>query len=254
MTGAYIRVIPTSDTVAMIRRITRGAALPLYPNSELHCTVMYCPTPNPNSDFLLEKAEHLCENGPFIAYADRVDIWESQGGSKIVVLRLRSSDLQARHDMWKQQGLRSTFPTYNPHVTLSDNIKDPIQLKNLRRTVDSMNAALQTLLGVMPLTFRQERMSETKPEKVRKSAQAKRPDQVVTAAKKKSGKKAGAKSFGESGKKTSKMPALPPVGVGPLSAPPVHEPELDDAEQVSLKLNGFNVDSHKRLLDGLNKL
>lgn len=250
MTGAYIHVVPTSETVSMIRRITRGVNLPLYPNSELHCTVMYCVDPDPNAGFLAEKADHFCEEGPFSAYADNVDIWDSQGGSKIVVLRLRSMDLVMRHEFWVKQGLRSTFPVYNPHVTLCDNVTNPLQLAELAGTVAVMNAVLRGSVGQDKFLFRRERMKESKPEKVRKSALPTRPDDVVVAAKRKK-KKPGTKKMGD---KKSSMPGIPSLNIGPVPAPRAHPPELDDAETLSLKRNGFNVDSHKRLLDGVNKL
>lgn len=246
MPGAYVQVIPTRDTIQKIRLACRGIDLPFYVNEELHCTVMYAPKSMPGSDFLVEKSEHLCEMGPFPALPERVDVWTNHKGKKIVVLRIRSSALTARHEFWVQQGLQPSFPIYNAHVTLTEDIENPEHLRTLDSSVALINAMLDK---DSELTFRMEQMEETSPKYARQE-ERKRPNETVLAEFGKGATRKAPKS--KVGQSKPKFPGVPPVdNLGPLAPPPPTKIKLEPEEEEAIEKFGFNVDSDERLLKNL---
>ena len=244
MTGAYVRVAPTKGTINYIRNLLTGIDLPLYGNRELHVTLIYSPRSAPGHEFVAEKSEHLLEEGPFTAKPLRFEVWTDHKDRKIVVLRMRSTDLTLRHEFWKQQGLLHSFPEYNPHMTITESITNLDHQRGLQGIVEMLNVMLDKN---QELVFYREIMDMPKPEYKRPTGNGRRPNEVVAK---------GVNTSKRRGKKSKT--AFPGVhqlkNVSEVGAPPVHYPNLAEDEEGSMKDHGFNIHSYKRLLDGLTSL
>lgn len=79
--------------------------------NDLHCTVMYSPEARPTANYTPVKG--MCR-----AHVRNFEHWPGHDDSGYLVAVLESDTLSKSHSIWKKRGCVSTFPEYQPHVTL----------------------------------------------------------------------------------------------------------------------------------------
>lgn len=123
--GCYVYVSPTEITFkqAFVKMFPE---LPVTPDGELHCTVMYSPegTPDKDAAFTL-----LDTDREFPAAISELVCWEGHDKAGYMVLKLTSLDLSNRHMQWRGLGCVPTFPDYTPHITMAKKVELTDELK-----------------------------------------------------------------------------------------------------------------------------
>jgi hypothetical protein len=168
-------------------------------------------------------------------------------GRWIIVLPVMSADLVKLHQKWNKQGLHHSFPSFRPHITLTEPL-DP--RTPLDRVVEAQHL-IDKLVKDRIWYFNDEHIEDAKnypplliePQSKVPIRKLKLVEEAKSKAKGKSRKSKGARRG--KGK-----------GVSGIGEPPDHNPELDPQEEWSLRKHGFNaVGVHKRAAKtGLNQL
>ena len=114
---------------------------------DLHCTVIY------SEDGTLSRADRrtIWNQGfdptrKFRARPLKIVKWDGQDGKGVLVLLLASRDLtELNRHLTTEYVLPSTFPEYQPHVTLADNVNELDQ--------EAVEQALNYVADDVVLTF-----------------------------------------------------------------------------------------------------
>lgn len=149
--GVYISVVPTKDSLKVIRLFSQSIDLPLSDEElkEIHCTVMY-------SKVVPKRLPTLDSSKVYNARAIKLDWWSGHDNDGYLVLRLSSPSLTVLHNEWKSAGCTFSFPTYDPHVTIKNNVgRLPSDFMKTRKqayrfmgqTLEFTNATLEGLKG-----------------------------------------------------------------------------------------------------------
>lgn len=126
--GTYVGLKLTSDSKERVREYIAGKAIPNpIDEDDLHITLIY-------SRKALPKFKARGELDPPIeATPKSFDIFKSQSGKSVLVLKLDSPELTARHKaIRKEHGATHDFPDYIPHVTFSYDVGDDFDLKSVK--------------------------------------------------------------------------------------------------------------------------
>jgi hypothetical protein len=109
--GIFAKVIPTADSLLKIKR--RFGHLEPHLVDDLHTTVMFSRTPCEHMDLpIIDKHER------YSAVGVQLTFWEGHDKDGYLVLLLDSPDLQSLHTKFVLAGLKGSYDTYHPHVTL----------------------------------------------------------------------------------------------------------------------------------------
>jgi 2'-5' RNA ligase len=88
--------------------------------SDLHATVLYSRKPVGDASTIIRKKL------PVQAKSDRLEIFPSQEGKNVLVLKLSSVSIRAlHHELIDRLGASHDFPTFEPHVTLCYDYPSP---------------------------------------------------------------------------------------------------------------------------------
>ena len=118
--GTYVglRVMPPANMLMMKHCADNG--IPYKQSmfeSRLHTTLIYSRVYCPNL-VVDPSVIYNCEFGGY-------DIFSGQNGEHVLVMLLKSEQLQERHAfLMKEHGATYDFPSYKPHITLSYNYTD----------------------------------------------------------------------------------------------------------------------------------
>ena len=120
--GIFAKVIPTADSLLKIKK-RFGHLEPLA--DDLHTTVMFSRTPCEHVDLpTIDRHER------YSAVGVQLTFWEGHDKDGYLVLLLDSPHLQSLHDRFTACGLKGSYDTYHPHVTLVTPYKNPIHTQN----------------------------------------------------------------------------------------------------------------------------
>jgi hypothetical protein len=108
--GIFAKAIPTSDSLLKIKK-RFGHLEPLV--DDLHTTVMFSKTPCDDVDL-----PHIDKHERYSAVGVQLTFWEGHDKEGYIVLLLDSPDLQSLHTKFVLAGLKGSYDTYLPHVTL----------------------------------------------------------------------------------------------------------------------------------------
>ena len=146
--GLYSCVFPVKGFTPLLKAITDLLAedrIELYDISEFHCTIMYSKKDAPHSIRITK----FLNSGPFTfkAWSDQVDYWEGHDKAGYLVLKLTSRDLDMRHEQYQDLGCKHSFPEYEAHITLADNVTSkPKNLAKINQMLKSLKFEI-TLAG-----------------------------------------------------------------------------------------------------------
>lgn len=110
--GSYLCLSPTEFDSSEIntRCLNMGITIPSV--EDLHCTLMYSPEVGIPDIPTFPERVYRARLGALALFGERSDY--------LVVLLEDCVGLHNRHDELKGYGLKSTYPTYRPHITLVD--------------------------------------------------------------------------------------------------------------------------------------
>ena len=112
--GTYAAAKFNEDTLDRLEELQKFYALPNpVPRDKMHSTILYSRVYVP---FKPEDGEILLSD------MCRFKIFETQSGSRALVLAYDSEYMQFRHDVGMALGATYDFPEYIPHITLSYDI------------------------------------------------------------------------------------------------------------------------------------
>lgn len=153
MPGIYVSVKPGLDSLATLTKVAQFSALPMMKADELHATVVTSTTGDPT--------EYKDVPNPlmkFRATVSGITVFQAPSlGGKVLVLELDSEDLRQRNAHWKRIGVKDSFPTYKPHVTLTPNIGQfPDDM------IEASKKSLESVLVGRQLIFMDETMTENR--------------------------------------------------------------------------------------------
>lgn len=125
--GTYVSVRPIHSASIYIDSLIRGYGFnePTEPLDQ-HCTIVY----SPEGTLSLVERRQVWIDGfdplrRFRARPKQIVKWDGQDGKGVLVLLLDSPDLrEVNRYLTTRYSLPSTFPDYQPHVTLADNINE----------------------------------------------------------------------------------------------------------------------------------
>ncbi len=109
--GLYVAAKFSESTLDALENLQRELKIPNpVPRDKLHSTIVYSRVYVP----------YKVASGSFeIANSGSFTIFETQDGSRALVLELESDYLTARHNYAKALGASYDFPDYRPHITMS---------------------------------------------------------------------------------------------------------------------------------------
>lgn len=109
--GLYVAAKFSESTLDALENLQRELKIPNpVPRDKLHSTIVYSRVYVP----------YKVASGSFeIANSGSFTIFETQDGSRALVLELESDYLTARHSYAKALGASYDFPDYRPHITMS---------------------------------------------------------------------------------------------------------------------------------------
>ena len=141
--GTYISVYPDGDKLRQIMSaLLKGVNI----DDNLHCTLVYAP----DNPITKEIGSYTNPRGRFQAVGTKLAWWPGSDNEGYLVLQLKSLELQHRHKFWEKTfGLKHTFSTFKPHITLATPIKQTPQLESV---MDSVNDYLAKHPLTVPLT------------------------------------------------------------------------------------------------------
>jgi 2'-5' RNA ligase len=119
--GVFVRAHVSHDTADAIHTWAKTLKLPegakLVDPDEYHATLIHSKTPfdysNDTHDQVFPTAD---------ATNKRLEVLGADGEPKVLTLRFDSNDLKLRHDRLKEQGGKSDFPEFKPHITVAENV------------------------------------------------------------------------------------------------------------------------------------
>ena len=116
--GVYIAVKYNLYSILKINEIAEHYKVPnIIPLDKFHTTLIYSKKATPNVE--------IKNKVSYIALPDKLDIWESQSGSKSLVLTLKSKHLIDRNkELTDKYNFISDYSKYIPHITISYSIED----------------------------------------------------------------------------------------------------------------------------------
>ena len=138
--GLYCSVAPVSgfaQILNIIREPLENEGLKVYSQEEFHCTVMYSKEEAPHSIRVIK----LLDAQPYTwkGWSDKLDYWPGHDGSGYVVLRINSRDLAIRHEQYKDLGCKHSFPEFEAHITIADDVAfKPTCLTDLNRVLSAL--------------------------------------------------------------------------------------------------------------------
>lgn len=97
--------------------------------NDYHCTVMYSRVSVPN-------AYEIVANTPIIACPSGFEIFPTQTGDDVLVLRIESEEIQKLYFQTRQLGATYDYDTYKPHITLASGVGIPLQMINFPLVFD----------------------------------------------------------------------------------------------------------------------
>jgi hypothetical protein len=110
--------------------------------SKLHCTLMYSPKKTPSAEDLERITSTWLEDSLF-CLVHHVKSWVGHDKKTYVVVALASISLHHIHGALREAGCESTYPIYEPHITLAKfDIKDVPS--NLDKKMEKVNQELAT--------------------------------------------------------------------------------------------------------------
>lgn len=142
--GLYCQVNPVKG-FAPLEKILREAleeeGIKVYDPEDFHCTVMYSREEAPHSIRVIK----LLDAAPYTwqGWSDKLDYWPGHDNSGYLVLKLQSRDLMIRNEQYKDLGCKHSFPTYEPHITIADNVgAKPQCMAKLNRMLKSLKFSI----------------------------------------------------------------------------------------------------------------
>jgi hypothetical protein len=114
----YVAVRPDYRTIEYLQSVIRRFNIPQpHSGEKMHCTEIYSTKPT--------KVPQVQPNRIFKAVITSFDVFKSRDGKRVLVAKVESSDLQARHtELMTELEASYDFPDYLPHITLSYDIGD----------------------------------------------------------------------------------------------------------------------------------
>lgn len=237
MSGIYIAAFASEDTRRRLNDLLLQAAdsIPVLMPSELHVTLAH----DAGSD--LTPQELSTEADPlrvFIGKVACVEMWRTGNGNPILVASLLAPELHERWKYWQAWGLEWTFPTYRPHMSLTDGIKGVHPL-TVAKWCRILNEALQGL----EFTFQHEYVQSIRKDAfIDPKAEDERPEPVAPVPDEYEEETSAVGG-------TSKHKGRKAAAIG-LPSVTHHRPKLSEEELRSMKMHGFNSHGiHDRIHD-----
>jgi len=109
----YVAVRPDPTTITLLNSLASqyNVPNPLRPE-KMHCTLIYSRTPT----IIPQVQVHRI----YKSTIEKFDIFNTRDGKRCLVAKLRSTDLQIRHnELMTELEASYDFPSYLPHITLS---------------------------------------------------------------------------------------------------------------------------------------
>jgi hypothetical protein len=113
--GTYIAAKFTSNTVDAVYALANALGVDnVTAKEKMHVTIVY--SRKPFTDFTIYSKLKT----PWKGDVTELEIFETQSGSRALVLRFNSKKLNERHEYFKKEyGATYDFPEYKTHITLS---------------------------------------------------------------------------------------------------------------------------------------
>ncbi len=154
-TGLYVSVIPTAAAIRNMQPIidaiqSFGLSYTGMPN--LHVTVIYSSTSVKDLDQLYKSAE-IDPSLMFVANIVKFEYWEGHKNQGVLVLKLKCPQLETVHYALREDGYKVSYPDYQPHMTLIDNLHEQgYKEKKAKQLVQILNSQLQAINPRIDLT------------------------------------------------------------------------------------------------------
>lgn len=151
--GFYASVSPKPAQALRLLEEFRSAPFKLVDASDLHVTLMYSKVPVPLANVDVDT------RNTFKAKPLALEYWEGHDKEGYVVLKLKSSQLQERHNFWKSKGAKHSFDEYSPHITIGKDVgKSTPAITEFIRVANT-----QIIPKLTPLLFTNESIEDLKP-------------------------------------------------------------------------------------------
>lgn len=112
-TGTYLALQPSGDTRTKLLDLIEEYNIPNPVKAmSLHQTIIYSKKPCPEMRFHPIKT-------PYWAVGYEFELFDTQKGTKCLVLRIRSGEIQALYDELQKYEPTTNHPEYKQHMTLS---------------------------------------------------------------------------------------------------------------------------------------